>query len=71
MFSGSLSFKIVVQIPSSRRTSSSKWTVDIGLLLLPLLLLLGEAGVLTHRGGNGFPKHAGKFDLRFNVVRIL
>ena len=29
-----------------------------------------EAGFLLHRGGIGFPKHARRFDLRFNVVRI-
>ena len=30
-----------------------------------------EAGIFPLCGGNGFPMHAGRFDLRFNVVRIL
>ena len=39
-------------------------------LPLPPLLLFEEAGFFPHRGGIGFPKHARRFDLRFNVVRI-
>ena len=48
--------------------------IDIGLLLLSSLLpllLFEEAVTHPHRGGNGFPMHAGRFDLRFNIVRIL
>ena len=44
--------------------------IDIG-LRLPPLLLFEEAGFFPHLGGIGFPKHARRFDLRFNVVRIL
>ena len=43
--------------------------IDTGLLLPPLLF--GEAGVYPHREGNGFPMHPWRFNLRFNVVRIL
>ena len=43
--------------------------IDIG-SLLPLLLF-EEAGFYPHREGNGFPMHAWKFYLRFNIVRIL
>ena len=47
--------------------------IDIGLLLPPLLplLLFEEARFYPHREGNGFPMHAGRCDLRFNIVRIL
>ena len=38
--------------------------IDKG-LLLPPLLLFEEAGGSAHRGGNGFPKHARRFILRF------
>ena len=72
--------RIVVQILSSRKGSfclcnrtsfSDVLTQDCCCRPLLPLLLFEEAGIYPHRGGNGFPMHAKKFDLHFNVVRIL
>ena len=48
--------------------------IDKGLLLLltlPPLLLSKRLGLHRFCGSNGFPMHAWRFDLRFNVVPIL
>ena len=72
--------EIVVQILSSRRISFFiqmdfvLGCVDKRLLLLlplPPLLLSRRPGFSRFCGGIGFPMHARRFDLRFNIVRIL
>ena len=71
--------EIVVQILSSRRISFFTWMdfvlgcFDKGLLLLPLppLLLSRRPGFSRFVEATVFPMHAGRFDRRFNVVRIL
>ena len=59
--------EIVLQILSSRRISF----FIAAAVAAATAAAFEEAMIFPLCGGNGFPMYARKFDLRFNVVRIL